>query len=84
MNQMQRTLRDNNTVRLTVGVILLLAFAAAIAGSAEDYRAARAEMIAAYQAEDFSAMRTAAEKALQARPGYRRRPLQSCLRTGAG
>jgi sugar lactone lactonase YvrE len=37
---------------------------------AGDYAAARAELIAAYQAEDFAAMVTAAEKALLARPGY--------------
>ena len=37
---------------------------------ADDYASARAELIAAYQAEDFAAMRTAAAKALKARPGY--------------
>lgn len=34
------------------------------------YDAARAELIAAYQAQDYAAMRVAAETALLARPGY--------------
>lgn len=37
---------------------------------ANDYATARTELIAAYQAGDFAAMVTAAERALQARPGY--------------
>jgi len=37
---------------------------------ADDYADARADLIAAYQAEDFAAMRVAADKALDARPGY--------------
>ena len=37
---------------------------------ADDYGAARSELVAAYQASDFAAMRTAARKALLARPGY--------------
>jgi len=50
--------------------IFLLAFATAIAGSDEDYRAARAELVAAYQVEDYPAMRAAALKSLEARPGF--------------
>lgn len=38
--------------------------------SAENYRAARAEMVAAYQQEDFPKMYLAARKALAARPEY--------------
>lgn len=37
---------------------------------ADEYDEARADLIAAYQAEDFSAMRQAAIQALAARPGY--------------
>ena len=37
---------------------------------ADDYADARAELVAAYRAEDFGAMQVAAEKALAARPGY--------------
>ncbi len=37
---------------------------------ADDYRDARAELIAAYQQENFPAMYLAARKALVARPGY--------------
>jgi hypothetical protein len=51
--------------------IVVLCFAA-IAGNAaaDDYADARAELVTAYQAENYSAMRTAASKALEARPGY--------------
>jgi sugar lactone lactonase YvrE len=38
--------------------------------SADAYSDARAELVAAYQAEDFAAMRRAAANALLARPGY--------------
>lgn len=38
--------------------------------SADAYSDARAELVAAYQAEDFGAMRRAADNALLARPGY--------------
>lgn len=37
---------------------------------ADDYGDARAELVAAYQAEDYPAMRAAAGRALAARPGY--------------
>jgi len=37
---------------------------------ADAYSDARGELVAAYQAEDFAAMRVAADKALQARPEY--------------
>ena len=37
---------------------------------ADDYSEARARLVAAYQAEDYPAMVTAAEEALRARPGY--------------
>lgn len=70
MIRMQKTLPDNETLRFFTCIVLLLAFATALAGSPEDYRSARAEMITAYQAEDFPAMRAAAARALDARPGY--------------
>ena len=38
--------------------------------SGEDYAAARAELVAAYQAQDYAAMVDAARSALRARPGY--------------
>jgi sugar lactone lactonase YvrE len=40
------------------------------APAAEDYAAARADLVRAYQAEDFTAMIAAARRALAARPGY--------------
>jgi len=40
------------------------------AAQADDYRDARAELVAAYQAEDYSAMQLAAQKAVIARPEY--------------
>ena len=48
---------------------VLLALIAATA-TADDYREARADLVAAYQAEDYKAMRAAAERSLEARPGY--------------
>ena len=52
--------------------ILILFAAACFAGTAaaDDYADARAELVAAYQAQDFAAMRTAAERALAIRPGH--------------
>lgn len=38
--------------------------------SADDYRDARAELVAAYQAQDYDAMVIAARESLAARPGY--------------
>ncbi len=50
----------------TCWLFLLLTSAAL----ADDYADARSEMVAAYQSSDFAAMRSAAQKALAARPGY--------------
>lgn len=55
-------------IRTTVLAALLITATATAAG--DDYAAARAELIAAYQAQDFPAMVRAAREALQARPGY--------------
>ena len=51
-------------------VFALVATLAVSAAHADDYRDARAELIAAYQAQDFPAMVLAADKALAARPGF--------------
>ena len=42
----------------------------ALAAPADDYADARAELVAAYQAGDYDAMRVAADRALAARPEY--------------
>ena len=55
-------------IRIVALVALLTA--ANAAAFAEDYAAARAELVAAYQAQDFAAMVEAAGKALAIRPGY--------------
>ena len=56
--------------RLTrsLGVIVLLA--ASFAAPADEYAAARAELVAAYQGQDYPAMVVAAGKALAARPNH--------------
>jgi len=51
---------------LTALVLLL----AVVVANADAYSDARSELVTAYQAEDFAAMRVAAAKALNARPGY--------------
>ena len=54
-------------------LILLAIFACllfAAVANADAFSDARSELVAAYQAEDFAAMRVAAGKALDARPGY--------------
>jgi sugar lactone lactonase YvrE len=53
---------------LTLLVLSVVLFSGAT--FADAYSDARAELIAAYQAEDFAAMQVAADKALDARPGY--------------
>jgi sugar lactone lactonase YvrE len=56
--------------RNIIGVIVAAAFLQMSPVHADGYRDARAEMVAAYQAEDYSAMQFAAQKAVVARPGY--------------
>ena len=55
-----------------VGLICLAGalLAAAPLAKADDYRDARAELVAAYQANEYDAMVVAAHKALAARPGF--------------
>lgn len=62
---MHRTLRK--TFRLRLIGLLLLAGGSAVA---DDYRDARARLVDAYQAADFTGMRAAAAEALAARPDY--------------
>ena len=49
---------------------IVAAASAAPAAWADDYADARADLVAAYQAEDFAAMRVAARNSLDARPEY--------------
>ena len=53
---------------LTPIVLACVFFPATVLGDA--YSDARAELVTAYQAQDYAAMRDAARKALAARPGY--------------
>ena len=55
---------------LRIAVLGAFCVVAGAPAAADDYAAARADLVAAYQAEDYVAMVVAAEKALQARPGY--------------
>jgi sugar lactone lactonase YvrE len=67
---MQQVSPDTGFLRavfLTAVFIFLLSPAIA---NADAYGDARDELVAAYQATDYSAMRAAAHKALEARPGY--------------
>jgi len=64
---MNRTKQTRHRYLRTLSACLLLFFTAA---QADDYRDARAELVAAYQQEDFAAMMIAANKALVARPGF--------------
>lgn len=67
MNRMQKTSPDNRVVRALVCALFFLNSAPSFADA---YRDARAELIAAYEAEDFAAMRAAALAALDARPDF--------------
>ena len=60
---MLQTLRNTTLVLFSLLVLASPAYA-------DEYADARAEVIAAYQAEDYEAMQVAAEKAVAARPGY--------------
>ena len=55
---------------LRILALLSVLFTLVAPAAADDYASARAELVAAYQAEDYGAMVVAARKALQARPGY--------------
>ena len=53
-----------------LSLFAFVAILTASAAHADDYRDARADLIAAYQAQDYPAMVAAAERTLQARPGF--------------
>ncbi len=53
-----------------IAALLASAFLFVGIAKADDYREARAELIAAYQQQNYSQMLVAAEKALAARPGF--------------
>lgn len=54
----------------TLAPSLLALLAVTTTATADSYRAARAEMITAYEAQDYAAMRAHAVEALSARPGF--------------
>ena len=58
------------TQRSFFGTLFASVLLVTSAAQADDYRDARAELVAAYQAEDYSAMQLAAQKAVIARPEY--------------
>ena len=64
---MRKTLPDGKFIRAVVCAFFFISCVTAIA---DDYRDARAELVAAYQAQDYPAMRAAALKTLEARPGF--------------
>jgi sugar lactone lactonase YvrE len=53
-----------------IAAIIALCTPGSMPNAADDYAAARAELVAAYQVQDYQAMVAAAERALAARPGY--------------
>ncbi|MFQ5609336.1 MAG: hypothetical protein ACE5F8_03600, partial [Woeseiaceae bacterium] len=65
----KKSRNKNHTHFLTLPTLLILLVYTPTA-FADAYGEARAELVAAYQAEDFTAMRAAAERSLEARPGY--------------
>jgi hypothetical protein len=70
MTRMPRTLRKHYSsfaAKAVSTVLLLLNVQNALADA---YADARAELVAAYQAQDYATMRVAAQSALEARPGY--------------
>lgn len=64
---MTRTKQTQHRHQLALFACALLLFTSAVA---DDYRLARAELVAAYQQADYPAMLVAAQKALVARPGF--------------
>ncbi|NCF72481.1 MAG: hypothetical protein GWP67_03155 [Gammaproteobacteria bacterium] len=58
------------TQRKVFGTFLASVLLVASAAQADDYRDARAELVAAYQVENYAAMQLAAQKAVIARPEY--------------
>ncbi|NQV86550.1 MAG: hypothetical protein HQ492_05690, partial [Woeseiaceae bacterium] len=54
----------------SIGALITRVLFLCSAAYADEYRDARAELVAAYQQADYPAMLLAAKKALSARPGY--------------
>lgn len=67
MIRMQRTLPDFHFAGAIHCAVLLMF---SVVASADGYRDARAELVTAYEAQDYPAMRAAALKSLDARPAY--------------
>jgi len=67
---MQLTQRKSRFVGAALAAATVAAASAAPMAWADDYADARADLVAAYQAEDFAAMRVAAQASLNARPEY--------------
>lgn len=66
---MRRTLPDRIAGSIRILFLVAGSLFATIA-AADDYADARADLVAAYQAQDFVAMRAAADRALTERPGH--------------
>ena len=64
---MRKTLPDGNIIRAIVCAFIIITGPTVLA---DDYRDARAELVAAYQAQDYPAMHTATLMCLDARPGF--------------
>ncbi len=64
------TILTKQTQHSLIAALLASAFFYAGIARADDYREARAELIAAYQQQDYAQMLVAAEKALASRPGF--------------
>jgi len=64
---MQRTLPDFHFAGAIYCAVLLMF---AVVASPDEYRDARAELVTAYEAQDYPVMRTAALRSLDARPAY--------------
>ena len=67
---MLQVLPDVNAMRAAFAGTFVFLLLSPVTSHADAYSDARAELISAYQSEDFGAMRQAAHKALDARPGY--------------
>jgi hypothetical protein len=69
MRQLSNEHKKQRIFRIPLALLLLGNCAISLA-QADAYSSARAELIAAYEAQDFVAMQAAANKALLARPDY--------------
>lgn len=67
---MKQAQRRTQIVGAALAATLAMILVAAKAAPTDDYADARAELVAAYQSQDYAAMRIAAGKTLDARPEY--------------